>query len=220
MPRELKALVLAGGLSTRMKTQKALLIHPGSSLPMYLHTADLLSPSVPSSTESESESSNDVYFSLRSSQLSIPAFAKLHTEHPERVIVDDAERGDIGPAGGLLAAHERDGGADWVVLAVDFPRATREAVKHLVERSREGQREGEGVTCYVHEDGGPEPVFAVWTAGALRRLKENAVRGRTGPCFTVKEVWKEGRVGAVKPARGEWIVGANTREEWEAALVA
>lgn len=52
--------------------------------------------------------------------------------------------------------------------------------------------------CYLHEDGNPEPLFAIWSQPALQRLKENAMqRKKTGPCFTIKQIQAE--YNPVKP---------------------
>jgi hypothetical protein len=65
--------------------------------------------------------------------------------------------------------------------------------------------------------------MSVWTPKALQRLKDNAARGKSGPCFTAKQLWKELRpekgiaegYGLVRPSNPGWVQDADTPEEWE-----
>lgn len=65
--------------------------------------------------------------------------------------------------------------------------------------------------------------MSIWTPQALERLKENTLRGKSGPCFTAKQLWKEKNPetgmsegnGLVRPMKEEWVRDADTPEEWE-----
>jgi molybdopterin-guanine dinucleotide biosynthesis protein A len=152
-----------------------------NSKPLYLQAYELLTTVCSS-----------VYLSARSDQ----AF-ELPT------ISDDAFQ-QIGPASGLLSAHEtfRD---TWFVLACDFPLATAEAVQRLYEVYKPP------ATFYTME-GQIEPLFAIWSPEALDILKENVSRGKTGPIFTLKSLGN-----GIEPKDKRWLYNTNTPEEWQLA---
>lgn len=71
-----------------------------------------------------------------------------------------------------------------------------------------------------------QPVMSIWTPKALEILQENASKGKSGPCFTAKQIWKEMTskldhgglregFGLVRPSKEEWVRDADTPEEWE-----
>jgi molybdopterin-guanine dinucleotide biosynthesis protein A len=147
--------------------------------------------------------------------------------------VRDAEGRDIGPAAGLLAAYAARPEATLLVLAIDFPLASGQALAELVGAhyaacAASDPDDPPPVTCYMHSsDGAPEPFMSIWGPQALRRLKENVEGGgKTGPCFTAKQVWRERTGGAgmsegsglVRPRDDRWLVNANTPEQWEDAM--
>jgi len=93
-------LVLAGGVSSRMGSDKALLnYHADNQL---LHTAKLL--------QSQCQ---EVFVSCREDQA-------VHYRHFGIPLVTDAYLG-IGPFGGLLSAQQQRPDAAWVVVACDLP---------------------------------------------------------------------------------------------------
>lgn len=67
--------------------------------------------------------------------------------------------------------------------------------------------------------------MSVWTPVALERLSANALRGKAGPCYTAKQLWREQAAGEgglsdgrslVWPAQARWVQDADTPEEWKA----
>lgn len=66
--------------------------------------------------------------------------------------------------------------------------------------------------------------MSVWTPFALERLRENALKGKSGPCYTAKQLWREkndgrGMVegqGLVRPRNESWVRDTDTPEEWQA----
>jgi molybdopterin-guanine dinucleotide biosynthesis protein A len=185
--RRTKALILAGGLSTRMRTPKALLTL--SSQPLYLRAYTILATLLPH---------NNIYLSLRYAQQSVfPDFPASN------YIYDELE--NIGPAAALIAAHKSDPDAHWLVLAVDFPFVERQAVEDLL------QEYAEPVTAYENVDGFLEPLWAVWGPGALEILRVNVESGKTGPNWTARAVGCR----TLSPREVKWVFSANTPEEWE-----
>ena len=143
MSRPLYGLVLAGGESRRMGSDKALLVRDGRS--QLSHAADLLA------THTER-----VFVSARREQL----------DDPERGRYDTiADRYDnLGPVAGILSALEEHPGCDWLVVACDLPNIDDETLTQLVAE-RTGDKP---FTAYRSSyDGMPEPLCAIYSAASV-----------------------------------------------------
>jgi molybdopterin-guanine dinucleotide biosynthesis protein A len=70
-------------------------------------------------------------------------------------------------------------------------------------------------TCFLNEDGYAEPLIALWGPEALERLKKNVEKARNGLNFTLREVGAK----MIKPEDESGIKGANSRREWDEAMV-
>ena len=154
--RPLKGLVLAGGRSTRMGRDKALLEFDG--LPLAERAARLLDPLC-----------GEVRLSVRMDQaaergaLGRPLLVDRHL--------------DLGPAGGILSALEEDPAAAWLVLGCDLPLVTPEVLRRLLQ----GRDPWRVATAYDSpQDGQPEPLCAVWEPRARQRILSHLALGR--PC--------------------------------------
>lgn len=229
-------LILVGGHSVRMGTNKALLPHPLTSAPLYQHLVRSLSPHC---------SDSRVFLSLRPDQ--IESFTSLHasareadqTLPPIEVVPDSPAYGPdselatrlakpgkppgIGPAAGLLSAHAAHPEARWLITAVDFPLLTSASFGQLLREYKSP------ASCFRHEsDGAPDPFCALWGPDALERLKENVEnRGKTGPCKALKDACGlgdgDGEDGLglghyIRPEQDEWLLNTNTKEDWERAV--
>ncbi|HTL91120.1 MAG TPA: NTP transferase domain-containing protein, partial [Steroidobacteraceae bacterium] len=130
----LLGLVLAGGRSTRMRTDKAALLYAGRS--QLERAMELIAPHV-----------ERAYVSVRADQGEDPLrarFAQIRDLHD-----------NLGPVAGLLAAQARHPEAAWLVLACDLPLLDAATLAHLV-RCRAPQRVA---TAYrSSHDGLPEPL--------------------------------------------------------------
>ena len=205
----LKPLLIAGGLSTRMGTAKHLLAcEDGRSL--YQHTLEQLHIACPKA--------EILYISLRDeSQL-----ASLDLDHarlnlpPIQPLYDDddstrpasASGKSQGPAAGLLAAYEYSPVTTWLVAGCDYPLLTASAFQRLI------QEYVRPVTCYSNAQGYCEPLLAIWGPAALKRLQDNVARGKLGPSNVIREMGGK----MIRPEDESWIMGANTKEEWDAAM--
>ncbi|KKZ67897.1 hypothetical protein EMCG_06426 [[Emmonsia] crescens] len=131
----------------------------------------------------------------------------------------------IGPAAGLLAAHNTDPSATWLVVACDFPLLTPRTVRCLQEQHYSNNIGNTSsrqplLTCYHNAHGHYEPLLAIWTPEALRMLDGNVKQGRTGPRFVIEELRSKGP-GALRvlvPQEELWLFNANTIEEWREAV--
>ena len=185
-------LVLAGGESSRMGRDKGSLVLNGQSL---RHRV----------AEALTGFTEKVFLSLRHGQ-SDEKF------NPNRILRDINEI-VRGPAAALLAAHAYEPEATWFAIACDFPFVNDESVTFLraAYETVIGPAGGSSqIVGYCHEDGTPEPLFAIWRPEALRLLKKNAPLGKHGPMQTLQM----GPAFLVQPARKEWLINTNTPDEW------
>ena len=153
----LHGLVLAGGQSSRMGTDKAAIEIGGRTL---LDQAVTMLGSLVDA----------VYVGVRADQ----ATDGLRSRFPS--IIDAPGIG--GPAASLVAASRRDPGAAWLVVACDMPGLGRDLLAGLVA-ARDPARGG---TAWRGADGTlPEPLCAIWEPATLARLAEETGKAGTRP---------------------------------------
>jgi molybdopterin-guanine dinucleotide biosynthesis protein A len=152
--RQVFGLVLTGGKSRRMGTDKALLDHDGQSQLAYV--AGVLAACV-----------DEVFVSTRPDQESDEERAQYQQ------IVD--RYSDLGPVAGILSALEERPEVDWLVVACDLPNIDAQTIRYLLE-----QRGGEQpFTAYTSShDGLPEPLCALYHSGCddiIRRFVDDGM---------------------------------------------
>lgn len=153
----LYGLVLAGGRSTRMQSDKAALEYAGRS--QLERAVELISPLV-----------ERVFVSVRADQRNDPLRARFEQ------IVDSGEV--EGPIAGIVAAQLRHPDAAWLVLACDLPLLDRQTLEHLV-RSRHPGRQA---TAYrSSHDGLPEPLCAIYEPSSREAIRAHIASGRDCP---------------------------------------
>ena len=135
-------LILAGGASTRMRTDKAALRYQGKT--QLERAFDLAGRHV-----------LEVFVSVRSSQITEPTRAA----HP--LIVDSVE--GEGPIVGIRSALAAYPKAAWLVLACDLPFLSDAVLEQLL-----AERDPTALATAVRSahDGLPEPLCAVWEPAA------------------------------------------------------
>jgi molybdopterin-guanine dinucleotide biosynthesis protein A len=141
----LRGLVLAGGRSERMQTDKGALRYHGIDQREY--TAALLAEFCP-----------DVRVSCRPEQLA---------ELPAGLVpLPDTFLG-LGPVGGLLSAFQTDPNAAWLVLACDLPFLSADTLRYLVEQRQTGR----AATAFRSPwDEFPEPLVTIWEPRSYGQL--------------------------------------------------
>jgi molybdopterin converting factor subunit 1 len=150
-------LVLAGGASTRMRTDKAALQYHGQ--PQLRWAFELVSKFCAAS-----------FVSVRPDQREDAARAG----HPQIV---DRQPG-IGPIAGISAALLEHPKAAWLVLACDLPFLTERTLQHLIAH-RDPQKIA---TAYRSaHDGLPEPLCAIWEPAARELLLAYIASGKQCP---------------------------------------
>jgi len=157
MSPPLFGLVLAGGASTRMRTDKAALQYHGQ--PQLQWAFELVAKFCAAS-----------FVSVRPDQRGDAARAG----HPQIV---DRQPG-IGPIAGISAALLEQPKAAWLVLACDLPFLTEHTLEHLI-----AHRDASKIaTAYRSaHDGLPEPLCAIWEPAAREPVLAYLATGKQCP---------------------------------------
>jgi molybdopterin-guanine dinucleotide biosynthesis protein A len=182
-------LVLAGGRSRRMGSDKALLDWQGETqLDRAMRL--LAARRIPA------------FVSVRPDQLDEPGRAR----HPR--IVDGLE--DAGPSAGILAAMEREPDAAWLVLACDLPFLDELTLRTLIA----GRDPSKAATAFRSaHDALPEPLCAIYEPAARAPLQAEVGVGKTCP----RAFLRRSEVALLHLPRPEALDNVNTPEERRAA---
>jgi molybdenum cofactor guanylyltransferase len=187
----IKGLVLAGGRSTRMGSDKGILNYHGK--PQREYVVDMLEGM-----------GIDTYISCRQEQ--------VETMNGYKTISDSFL--DMGPAGAIMSAFLFDPNAAWVALACDLPLLTEGVVQNLLT-----QRNPSAIaTAYrspENENGFPEPLIALWEPKAFPVLLQFLSQGIMCP----RKVLINSDTHLIDPSVPEALMNANTVEDREKALM-
>ncbi|MEO5715497.1 MAG: NTP transferase domain-containing protein [Luteolibacter sp.] len=194
---KLCGLVLAGGRSSRMGTDKAALVHPDGR-PLARRTCDLL-------REAGCEA---VVLSLRHDQEIPDGFADFEN----LTVVRDPAGESAGPIAGMVGGMRLHPEADWLVLACDLPRLDVATLTTLVG----SRREGEKFLSYRSEfDGLPEPLCALYTRESLAVLEQAQADDLRCP----RKILIRNDCRLLDPVSQRALDNANTPEDWATAIV-
>jgi len=187
---KLYGLVLSGGKSTRMGTDKGLIEYHGVPQRDYLY--DLLT-----------KVCDETYISLRKEQEENVPFGF-------QTLVDLNEF--RGPYNGLLSAHKKYPEAAWLVLACDLPLMDLEALKELISH-RDTTKQA---TAFALKDNPlPEPLCAIWEPHALQDSVSYLEAGN-GTCPRKYLINHDTKL--VFPKNESVLLNANSEEEYKEAL--
>jgi len=189
MSPPLFGLVLAGGASTRMRTDKAALQYHGQ-------------PQLQWAFELASNFCAASFVSVRPDQRAEAARAA----HPQIV---DRQPG-IGPIAGISAALLEHPKAAWLVVACDLPFLTERTLEHLI-----AQRDASKVaTAYRSaHDGLPEPLCAIWEPSAREPVLAYIASGKQCP----RKLLINSDAKLLDLPERQALDNVNTVEEFEAA---
>lgn len=149
----INGLILAGGKSQRMGTDKGLLNFHGKPQREYLF--DLLS-----------EVCNEVYTSHKTG-IEIPEFLN---PLPDRFDIES-------PLNGILSAFNHTPNTAWLTVPVDMPNINPSIIRFLLQYRNPDKL----VTCFTDSEGkDPEPLFALWEPAAFPFLKKYYETGGKG----------------------------------------
>ena len=184
----LRGLVLAGGRSERMQTDKGALHY--HALDQRQHTAALLG-----------EFCSDVRVSVRPDQAAdLPAGL---TALPDTFL-------NLGPLGGLLSAFQADPNAAWLVLACDLPFLTRITLEFLVAH-RQASRAATALRSPWNDF--PEPLVTIWEPRSYGQLLRFLGLGYSCP----RKALINSDIALLAPPVPEELRNVNTPEERAAA---
>lgn len=187
---KLYGLVLSGGKSTRMGTDKGLIEYHG--VPQREHLYQLLT-----------QVCEETFMSIRTEQE-----AEIPSEYQTIVDLDEYR----GPYNGLLSAHKKHPEAAWLVLACDLPLMDVEALRELItERDHSKQ----ATAFALRENPLPEPLCAIWEPHAFQDSLVYLESG-VGTCprkFLINHDTK-----LVFPKNANVLLNANSEAEYKEAL--
>ncbi|WP_222984181.1 NTP transferase domain-containing protein [Flagellimonas meishanensis] len=186
---KLYGLVLAGGKSTRMGSDKNLIAYHGVPHQEYLY--GLLQAVCDS-----------VFLSVRSQQLeSIPTgFQSIEDNNAHK-----------GPFNGILSAHVQHPEVAWFVLACDLPLIDTKAI-HQLARSR--NHEKMATSFATKQSKLPEPLITIWEPKGLERAKKYL---ETAESSCPRKFLINSEIELVFPSRDEVLYNANSLSDYEYA---
>ncbi|MFN8348447.1 MAG: NTP transferase domain-containing protein [Spirosomataceae bacterium] len=150
----MNGLILVGGRSTRMGTDKSQLVY--HEKPQWQYLCDLLVPFCPKT-----------FFSCRAEQT-------LHFP-PEKLLIDHYV---IGPLGGILSAFDKCPDEAWLVVACDMPSVNEQTIDFLY-RNRDVSK---SATAFQNPQTHlPEPLLTVWEPASYPLLSEARKKGQRSP---------------------------------------
>lgn len=145
-PSPLYGLYLCGGKSSRMGKPKHSLTHSNGTT--FLQHAHATLSSLCERT----------YLSV----------ADFTTDFPYSIIPDARE---IGPLGGLLAAHKAHPEAQWLVLACDLPAVRKEDLQLLIKHANHSTASPTEAVAFINPiDSVPEATATLYSSTALKKL--------------------------------------------------
>ena len=180
----LYGLILSGGKSTRMGTDKGLIEYHGIPQRDYLYK--LLQTVC-----------DDVYMSIRLEQ-------KEEFTADTNLILDKNEY--RGPYNGLLSAHSQFPNVAWLVVACDMPLLNKSALEQLLQERKSAKI----ATAFATKESGlPEPLCAIWE---LQALKDSIAYLQAGNGTCPRKFLINADTALVFPERDVVLWNANSRE--------
>lgn len=190
-PAPLAALLLAGGHSTRMGTDKAQLQYQGA--PHWQYIFDLLGKA----------GVEERYISCRPDQAAQFGSAPM---------VTDSFLG-LGPMGAILSAFREHPDKAWLVLACDLPLLDAPTIDTLIQ-NRHVRASATSFRQPDSPEGFPEPLVAIWEPKAYPILLQALGNGVSCP----RKVLINTDTYCIDAPNPAALLNANTQEERERAL--
>ena len=184
-------LILVGGKSERMKTDKALLNYHGKA--QYARCYELLM-----------KFCDDVFLSLKEKQKDSYDFEKY------KVIFDDSKYDGIGPLGGIVSAMEAYPDNRWIILACDLPNVTEPVIQELIVRGK-----GALGTAYRSAyDQLPEPLCAIYNRDYYPVLKKSVEEKK----YCLRKIMIDHKIELIPLVNQKAMDNINLLAEYEAFI--
>jgi molybdopterin-guanine dinucleotide biosynthesis protein A len=188
-PAPLKALILAGGKSTRMGKDKGAINYHGDFQTVNLHNR--LSQFV-----------DEVYISARKDQLDLDHLSGMKT-------ITDVYP-SAGPIAGILSAMNKDSNAAWLVVAVDLPYLDHETIEQLISNRNHLKM----ASCFENPvKKWPEPLCTIWEPKSKLRLHHFMGMDRNCP----RKILFNSEINLLKLSNKLALDNCNTYEEYKIA---
>ncbi|RYE36750.1 MAG: molybdenum cofactor guanylyltransferase [Sphingobacteriaceae bacterium] len=184
MKKALKGLVLAGGKSSRMGTNKAEINWHGKQ--QQYHLADLLK-----------RYCDEVFISCRQNQQQT-----INTDYP---FLTDTYA-DAGPLAALLTAFEKYPDCGWMIMACDIPLLDQPTLAHLVEQ-RDDTKIATVFTSILDEL--PEPLIGIWEPESYHHLKIQHQKQQ----FSLRKILTANGAKTIKAPNDGALINVNTPED-------
>lgn len=183
----LNGLVLAGGKSTRMGTDKGLLNYHGKPQRSYLF-------------ETLQETCEQTFISCRPEQAS-----EIQKDFP---ILPDSFMG-LGPFGAILSAFRKFPNHAWLVVACDLPLLDKKSLQFLIEN-----RNASKIATAFHNPATdfPEPLITIWEPSAYPVLFQFLAQGYSCP----RKVLINSEIEVLGIENSDVLMNVNKPEEMEA----
>lgn len=186
---KVNGLVLAGGKSSRMQTDKGTLHYHGKSQREYLH--GLLSPYC-----------QQVYLSCNAEQA--PNLAGAFPLIEDRFI-------GLGPMGGILSAFQTEPDAAWFTVACDLPYLSAQTLQYLLRHRNLSKM----ATAFLDPKGEfPEPLITIWEPRSYPVLLQFLSQGYSCP----RKALINSEVELLQAPDGKELRNVNYPEEYEEAV--
>jgi len=186
---EFYGLILTGGKSVRMKTDKAALEIGGQS--QARRGFDLLKRHCSKAFVSTTHEASQFPY-----QKDLP---QIH-DHP-------VYKG-IGPLAGILSAMEEYPDVPWIILACDLPAVNDKTLEQLIKNRDKFQN----ATAYTSAtDGLPEPLCAIYEPRYIDKLMESVRAGIHCP----RKIMINSHVKLIDQADTNWLQNINTPEDYQ-----
>jgi molybdenum cofactor guanylyltransferase len=187
----IKSLILAGGKSQRMGSDKAVLNYHGK--PQISYLVELLNAQ-----------NCAPHLSCRKEQ-AMNFIMDLDTE--DVPIVMDSFL-DLGPFGAILSAFRHDPNAAWLVIACDLPLLDAETLDYLI-KNRNLSAIATAFKSPQSEDGFPEPLITIWEPRAYPILLSFLAQGISCP----RKVLINSNTHLIDAPNTDALTNVNTKEE-------
>ncbi len=153
MNSKISALILSGGLSSRMGQEKRLIDYHGKTQEQYLF--DLLTPYF-----------SGVYVSINQNQT---------TDLPH---IQDLDLPIKSPIVGIISAFQQNPNMAWLVVACDMPFVDEKTVEHLLQHRNPEKY----ATAFENPDEYfPEPLLTIYEPRIYPNLQEAVNQGKKSP---------------------------------------
>jgi len=186
---KLYGLILSGGKSTRMGSDKGLLEYHGKPQRDYLY--DL------AKTHCDA-----AFYSVREEQVS---------EMPKSIELIIDKNTYRGPFNGILSAHETHPEAAWLVIACDLPLLNAESIGKLVSERDENKY---ATSFATRKTKLPEPLITIWEPHGLKAAKEYL---ETAESSCPRKFLLNSDIKIIFPKNDEVLYNANSLEEYSIA---